>query len=205
MRTWLLWTTLLLAAGSFACSSSADIDAQAAGGGGAGGQAGAAGGAGGGGQGGQGGQGGTPLNDQLLFDCGLRYACVQDVGHLGPISEDELRCGGELIASGLPGAVLVTGNPGPLPTLWEDLTVVLGDGTAIKQSRARCITEGDCMGRWGPGWTYIGPPELCDVQVQPEDIAGCGQPEGICSWSGGSVSNCVPLSESWSCDELPPL
>jgi hypothetical protein len=136
-----------------------------------------------------------------MFACGVSYDCIQDVGHLGPIPEEAVRCGGELVASGDPGAVLMTSQPGPYPTEFERLVVVLGNGKALQQSRTRCAVEGGCGQQSTTQWS-LSPLEICDVQVAPEAIAGCGDPNGTCEWYAGGV-NCAPAEETWTCAELP--
>ncbi len=138
-----------------------------------------------------------------IYPCVTMYDCVQDAGHLGPPPAEHLRCGGELVASGMPGAVLFTSRPGPYPTVLNTLTVLYGDGTAVTHSRSRCDTVDGCAGQNTAAWSYSGPPQLCDVEVQPADIASCDQADGPCSWTAGSLANCVPIPDSWSCQDLP--
>jgi hypothetical protein len=189
---------LLFAIAVMACNQGETAPNDGSGGGGEGGE----GGEGGGGQGG-GGDGGTIAIGPSPFDCGLTPDCIQDAGHLGGVMPDALRCGGELIASGEPAVVLLTAQPGPYPTHQERLNVLLGDGTTIVHWRARCETDDACAGQTTSEWSYFGPAELCDVDVDPADISGCDQPDGACSWAGGSVANCATLDATWSCAQLP--
>jgi hypothetical protein len=137
-----------------------------------------------------------------LFACNVPVDCVQDVGHLGEGQTDEAsRCGGELVASGKAGAVLSMSQPGPYPTEDEHLVVIGADGTAYRQLRARCMTEGACEDQNTTAWRRT---ELqrCTVEVKPEWIAGCGTPDGECAWFG-QTKDCVPVAADWTCDDLP--
>lgn len=151
--------------------------------------------------GGGGGPGPNPGPD--LFACPTPYEhCSLDYGHLGESLTDEaVRCVGQLLATGEPGAVFGTSQPGPYPMESEFRSVLLGNGKVLQQNRWRCMTEDGCADQATTQWT-LSPLELCDVQVDPEAIAGCGDPDGTCEWSGYAV-NCVPAVESWTCEELP--
>ncbi|HZO12200.1 MAG TPA: hypothetical protein VFB62_03050 [Polyangiaceae bacterium] len=143
--------------------------------------------------------GGTVTTD--MFACNVAYDCIQDIGHLGPVPPEALRCGGELVTSGEPGAVLVTSQPGPYPTFIETLVVLLGDGKLYQQMRSRCANDTDCEGQNTSEWKLF-PLELCDVEVDPADIAGCGDPNGTCEWLAYGA-NCTPAPRAWTCQDLP--
>jgi hypothetical protein len=137
-----------------------------------------------------------------MFACGVPHDCVQNHGHLGRgLTEEALRCGGELVTSGEPGAVLVTSQPGPYPTSIERLVVLRGDGLMYQQTRSRCATDTDCGGQNTTAWK-LGPLEICNVAVDPSVITGCSEPNGTCEWLASGV-NCSPVADDWTCAELP--
>jgi hypothetical protein len=137
-----------------------------------------------------------------LFACNVSVDCVQNAGHLGEGSTEEaIRCGGELAASGQAGAVLSTSQPGPYPTEDELLVVIGADGTAYRQLRARCSVEGACAEQNTTAWRRSAL-ERCTIEVDPEQIAGCGTPDGTCAWFG-QTKDCAPVAEDWTCADLP--
>jgi hypothetical protein len=80
-----------------------------------------------------------------LFACNLEVDCFLDYGHLGEtITEEAVRCGGQLIASGEAGVEKTSSTPGPWPTTTESLYVVHGNGTLTMQTRSKCATDDGC-------------------------------------------------------------
>lgn len=145
---------------------------------------------------------GNPGETLDLFACNVSVDCVQDVGHLGEGQTDEaIRCGGELAASGEAGALLITSQPGPYPTEDESLVVIGADGTAYRQYRSRCSVEGACEDQNTTAWRNAAL-ERCTIDVDPDQIAGCGTTDGTCAWYG-STKDCAPVADNWTCDELP--
>ena len=137
-----------------------------------------------------------------LFACNVSVDCVQNAGHLGEGQTDEaMRCGGELAASGEAGAVLSMSQPGPYPTEDEWLVVIGADGTAYRQLRSRCSVEGACEDQNTTAWRRSAL-ERCTIDLDPEQIAGCGTPDGTCAWYG-QTKDCAPVADDWTCDELP--
>ena len=193
-------TMALMMCLTIACGSKVEHDEGGAGGNGAGASV------GGGSPNGGTNAGGSPTSGggdtgPDLFACGLTYDCLQDLGHIGPIPEEHLRCGGELLASGQPGVILKTSQPGPYPTEIETLVVLFGNGTMLQQTRTRCSVADACMDYWGTEWERD-PLENCNVEVDQAHIAGCGDPEGVCSWLAAGT-NCAPVAATWTCQELP--
>lgn len=137
-----------------------------------------------------------------LFACNVPVDCVQNAGHLGEGSTEEaIRCGGELAASGEAGAVLSTSQPGPYPTEDESLVVIGADGTAYHQLRSRCAAEGQCADQNTTAWRRSAL-ERCTIDVDPEQIAGCGTTDGTCAWFG-QTKDCAPVADDWTCADLP--
>jgi len=110
--------------------------------------------------------------DPGLLACELPLTCFIDSG--GPYhSPDEagMYCAAKLLAAGTKGAVLFEYKPGGGGCTKEHLYLLLGDGTAVRQSRA---WTGCGQGLYQP--TPFGdatPQEICQVQVTPELIAAC--------------------------------
>jgi len=121
------------------------------------------------------GRGGSPPGvdgDPGLLACELPLTCFIDTG--APYhSPDEagMYCAAKLLAAGTKGAVLYEYKPGGGGCTEEHLYLLLGDGTAIRQSRA---WTGCGQAVYQP--TPFGdatPQEICQVQVTPELIAAC--------------------------------
>lgn len=91
--------------------------------------------------------------------------------------------------------------PGPYPSDWHTLVVLLGDGTLLQQTRGRCQQAGACADLYGTDWELQTPLEHCDAVIEAKAIAGCDVPDGACAWSGQS-SNCVVVPEPWDCSAL---
>lgn len=176
---------LLVSLALAACSSEAD------------------GGAGGGGGGdGEGGGGGEPGPTLDLFACGIVPDCVQDSGHLGEaLTEEAVRCGGELAVAGEGGALLGLNQPGPYPTEIESLVVFGPDGAAYDQIRSRCAVEDGCEEQNTTAWRRT---ELrrCVIDVDPAAVEGCGTEEGPCAWYG-QTKDCTVVEADWTCADLP--
>jgi hypothetical protein len=181
------------------CGAKLDIQASSGSGGtaGVGGGGGTSGGSGGGASD-AGGQPPQPGPD--AFACNLTIDCVLEVGHLGPIPAEDLRCGGKLVASGKKGALLITSDPGPYPSHYETLVVLRGDGTQLRQGRSKCATDTGCDGRDTTAWkrTVL---MSCTVRVDPASISGCDTPAGPCSYEG-DATDCTPVATDWTCAQL---
>lgn len=137
-----------------------------------------------------------------LFACNVSVDCVQNVGHLGEGQTDEaIRCGGELAASGEAGALLSTSQPGPYPTEDEYLVVIGADGTVYRQLRSRCSVEGACEDQNTTAWRRSAL-ERCTIDVDPEQIAGCSTADGTCAWYG-QAKDCASVADAWTCADLP--
>ena len=149
-----------------------------------------------------GGGAGDPGETLDLFACNASVDCVQNAGHHGEAQTEEAsRCGGELAASGEAGALLGTVQPGPYPTQEERLIVFGADGTAYRQLRSRCSVEGACGDQNTTAWRRSAL-ERCTIDVDPEQIAGCGTTDGTCVWYG-QAKDCAPVADDWTCGDLP--
>jgi hypothetical protein len=136
-----------------------------------------------------------------LFACNLEVDCFLDYGHLGEtITEEAVRCGGQLIASGEAGVEKTSSTPGPWPTTAESLYVVHGNGTLTMQTRSKCATDDGCAGQNTSQWGLTAL-QFCNVYFEPAKIEGCGDPQGICEWYP-SGTDCVTVSDTWTCADL---
>ncbi len=143
----------------------------------------------------------TQTETLTLYDCSIEPDCVQDTGHLGegPTPEQQ-RCGGEVLHRG-EGAVLVTSNPGPYPTLIERLVVLTAEG-AYQQSRSRCAEDGACEGQNTAAWRYE-PLGACQPATSQADLSGCDDPNGTCTWTA-YAEGCVEVAADWTCADVAP-
>ncbi|MBL4688328.1 MAG: hypothetical protein JKY37_27320 [Nannocystaceae bacterium] len=108
-----------------------------------------------------------------LFGCGLPTACDPIIQHIDPEPPEAVTCASDLAQSGAPGVLDALDTPGPDINETQTLTIFLGDGTAVIQSRRRsCFdldvppgeTECPAQGRPLP-WEPVGPHRLCTVTV----------------------------------------
>ena len=159
------------------------------------------------GAGGTGAAGGGGGADELpkpdVFACGLPVDCTVDFGHLGEsITPEALKCQSDLVRSGEPGVLLDRDSPGPYPIQFEGLTVFRGDGTAVRQYRRSCASNGGC----GEGSTIAwqrSDLERCDVVVTEHgDPSPCGEDEEHCAYA--LLMNCVVLGLELTCEDLTP-
>lgn len=154
-----------------------------------------------GGDSGGGDSGGGDTTTPDLFACNVEIDCVLDYGHLGETVTDEaLRCGGKLAASGEPGVMKTMSTPGPYPQTIETLYVVHGDGTVTVQTRSKCATDDACDGQSTSEWGRNAL-ERCAISFDPATIEGCDDPQGKCEWYP-KTSDCAPVEDAWTCADL---
>ncbi|MDI1476245.1 hypothetical protein [Polyangium sp. y55x31] len=133
-----------------------------------------------------------------LFACGVQLSCPAYCTHLsyGDCGGMEaLSCPGDLWLEGVSGAIEMNDRPGPGNWMGDKLTLLLGDGRALVQSRSRSCDDGGSCALGSLPWE-LGAHELCDVAAPP---ATC-QP-GNCS-EFPKLENCVPLETDWTCGEV---
>lgn len=138
-----------------------------------------------------------------LFACELPVDCTMDVGHLGEsVTPEMMKCQSDLALSGEHGVQRHLSNPGPYPTHTESLTVFLGDGTAIYQSRSRCASVGACGEQNTTEWQRSDL-QRCDVvPVDVESPSQCGEGEEQCVYP--KLENCVVIGLDFTCDDATP-
>ncbi|MDI1442564.1 hypothetical protein [Polyangium sp. 6x1] len=133
-----------------------------------------------------------------LFACGVQLSCPEYCTHLGVGDcggAEALTCPGDLWLEGSSGAIQVNDRPGPGNWMGDKLTLLLGDGRALVQSRSRSCLDSSCSDLQTMPWE-LAAHELCDVADPPDTC----QP-GSCS-QFPKLENCVPLETDWTCGEV---
>ena len=125
-----------------------------------------------------------------LFSCELDVPCstVWIQTTLEPAAG--LACQANRVINDTPGAMLFEQRPGPGTAQSDELTLLLGNGTAILQRRARSVVSaGDEFGDWALIST-----ELCQVDM-PDALATACAAEGdpACSWTSWDLTDCEPV------------
>jgi hypothetical protein len=139
-----------------------------------------------------------------LFACeGLSLSCEQITVHIDGEPAEAVECAAHLVVSTDPGLLSVVDAPGPNIDEVEHLMVILGDGTAILQTRERhCGIDEDCDPNLP--WEAASAHQVCDVEVAEGLAAACDpacETECYCRWEGlGQLRNCETI-EDWSCDD----
>jgi hypothetical protein len=186
---------VLIMAVAFGCTSTVSGGSGSGGTGGSG-----TGGAGGSGAGGT--DAGPPHND--LFACGVALSCERISTHLYPEPPWALECAAKLLLSGAPGALSTLLTPGPYIDEVEDLVLLLGDGTALIQTRERhCGAPGEDPCGVTPQWEPVSAHQLCKVEVPPGLAQACDpgcMTSCNCSWNP-QWSECAPV-EDWTCQAV---
>lgn len=141
----------------------------------------------------------TPVNTPEyvdLFACNVSLSCPMYCSHLGVevcSGGGQPICAGDLWIAGTAGAIMLQDRPGPGTWMGDELTLLLGDGTALVQKRSRSCFDAE------PGCSIanlpweLGPHELCTVKTPPMDCVTGNCPQLP------SVENCVPVDKDWTC------
>lgn len=142
-----------------------------------------------------------------LFACrGLTPSCEQMTQHIDPEPAEAVECAGQLIASGQPGILSALDAPGPDIDETEFLIVVIGDGTALVQTRERSCDENDLDCSYATlEWEPSGEHQLCTLVIDPNLQAACDPAcatECACGWHPffGDLGDCQ-LVEDWTCED----
>ena len=139
-----------------------------------------------------------------LFECSLTAACEQIYFHLDPEPADALACAADLIANGTPGVLSAIESLGGDIDETEKLVVLLGDGTALHQSRHRgCGGSEPCS---DPPWEPVSRHSICDIADRRDVVEACscsGEDCGRCEWHPfeGALINCREV-EDWTCEDV---
>jgi hypothetical protein len=131
-----------------------------------------------------------------LLACDIPLSCEAICAHLGRGDcgggEAALECAGALWLDGTSGVLVELERPGPGNWAADRLTLLLGDGTAVRQMRSQtCVEITPCNTEEEP-WT-IDEQEVCDVSPPPADCT-----EDSCARLP-VLENCVALAPEWSC------
>lgn len=128
-----------------------------------------------------------------LFACSLPMTCAEQLFHIGPEPADALACAAEAVLAGEVASLLSTASIGPDTTSTQTLVILLGDGTALTQSRTSLE---------GGGWAAPGAHQLCTVGV-PDGLAdACAAMETTCAWSAyQQLTECADTAPR-ACSEL---
>jgi hypothetical protein len=139
-----------------------------------------------------------------LFACGFEPSCDQVFVHMYPLPPEALPCAAKLVLGGGTGVLRWLVTPGPYVDETDSLIVVLGDGTALMQTRERhCGREGMECGPT-PVWE-LSPQTICDLVVSPAIEAACEADAKECTFSPRSnVANCR-LVEEHTCEDVAAL
>ncbi|WP_438039007.1 hypothetical protein [Sorangium sp. So ce128] len=140
-----------------------------------------------------------------LFACDFEPSCQPVTMHAYPSPPEALSCAAKLVTGGGTGVLSSLLTPGPYIDETESLIFVLGDGTALVQTRERhCGREGmEC----GPTlvWEAPSPHQICDLVVSPDLEAACEEDaEGCGWWPWADVANCRAVEEH-SCEDVAAL
>lgn len=143
-----------------------------------------------------------------LQSCGPRLACDEVCSHQGwgdCSSGDfaELRsCVDETLLASTPGAILNLERPGPGNWEGQILTIVIGDGTVVRQTRSRTCTDVTCSLALQP-WV-VEAQERCRVFDDGTECAPQDGPSGnVCSPAAIADCEVVPVDEELTCADVP--
>ncbi|KYF91964.1 hypothetical protein BE20_13230 [Sorangium cellulosum] len=138
-----------------------------------------------------------------LFACGLELSCEKISRHLGPEPREALECAARLLLSGGTGVLAALDTPGPFIDETESLIVVLGDGTALVQTRERHCGAPDEPPCQPDTWEAPSLHQICDVDIPESMEEACEEDsEEGCVWVPWSgLSNCQAVDDA-TCTDL---
>ncbi|AUX39018.1 hypothetical protein SOCE26_004000 [Sorangium cellulosum] len=148
--------------------------------------------------------GGTDAPDPAvdLFACGFELSCQQFYHHAYTHLTDALPCAARLLVGGGTGVLSSLLSIGPYVDETESVMFVLGDGTALVQTREKhCGRPGMECGP-PPGWDAPSQHQICDLEVSPEVEEACATDGEGCSWSPWpGLTNCR-AAEEHTCEQV---
>ncbi|WP_438005962.1 hypothetical protein WME89_46110 [Sorangium sp. So ce321] len=154
---------------------------------------------------GEGGGGGAsaPETAPDLFACGLELSCDKISRHLAAEPREALECAARLLLSGGGGVLSALDTPGPFIDETESLIVVLGDGTALVQTRERHCGAPDEPPCQDDTWEAPSLHQICDVEIPASMEEACEEDsEEGCVWVPWSgLSNCQAVDDA-TCDDI---
>lgn len=149
-----------------------------------------------------------------FFACGFTSQCDPVTYDRVPEPSEAARCIAERAASGRAALVRWIAIPSITSSTREldSWIVLLGDGTAVVQSRALLCLEdyaatGDEECDVDLVWSRSQDPVRCDVHVDPEACPdSCPEGEDCgCTWNpsdGMGLANCLSERATWTCDAV---
>jgi hypothetical protein len=137
-----------------------------------------------------------------LFACNLLLSCEENVVHVS----DEPPCDGSLAASGKPGVLLGTADPGPWLDQTQFLLILRGDGTAMLQIRERHCSEGCTIPTDEVPWETPTEQWQCSVVLgvaaRPDTCSDdTSEPCAWWPWTSFGLTNCTPIDPELSCND----
>ncbi|WP_437793696.1 hypothetical protein [Sorangium sp. So ce693] len=151
--------------------------------------------------------GGADVPDPALdlFACDFELSCERVVVHISADPPETLPCAARLVLGGGTGVLGSLLTPGPWIDETESLIFVLGDGTALVQTRERhCGSPGMECGPT-PVWEAPSPHQICDLVVSPDLEAACEADTEECAFlPWGDVTNCRAVEEH-TCEDVTAL
>ncbi len=136
-----------------------------------------------------------------LFACEVPEVCEKISLHIDPEPPEALECAAQLIVSKQPGLIRALLTPGPDIDETDSFIFVLGDGTALVQTRERHCDdlEANCDFDTLP-WEPSSAHQICDLMFTEDLAESCGcamEPCSGCNWSPffNALANCEPVAE----------
>ncbi|XXX75512.1 hypothetical protein WMF30_48470 [Sorangium sp. So ce134] len=150
-----------------------------------------------------GGDASAPETALDLFACGLEPSCDKISRHLSAEPRDALECAARLLLSGGPGVIDALDTPGPYIDETESLIVVLGNGTALVQTRERHCGAPDEPPCQADTWDAPSLHRICDIEISPSMEEACEEDsEEGCVWVPWSgLSNCQAVDD-YTCNDI---
>ncbi len=150
-----------------------------------------------------GGDASAPETAPDLFACGLEPSCDRISRHLGPEPPEALECAARLLVSGRTGVLMALDTPGPNIDETESLILVLGDGTALVQTRERhCgdVYDPPCQ---PDTWETPSLHQICDIEISPSEKEACEEDdERGCFWDPWfGLRNCQAVDDT-TCNDI---
>jgi hypothetical protein len=137
-----------------------------------------------------------------LFACGFELSCQQFYHHAYTHLTEAQPCAARLLVGGGTGVLSSLLSIGPYVDAVESMIFVLGDGTALVQTREmHCGRSGMACGS-PPGWDAPSQHQICDLEVSPEVEEACAIDGEGCSWSPWSGLTSCRAVEEHTCEEV---
>lgn len=138
-----------------------------------------------------------------LFACGFELSCQQFYHHTYPHLTEAQPCAARLLVGGGTGVLSSLLSIGPYVDETESVIFVLGDGTALVQTRERHCGAPDDPPCQADTWEAPSLHQICDVEISPSMEEACEEDsEEECVWVPWSgLSNCQAVDDS-TCNDI---